>query len=388
MAFVLAPFVLRGRASRQNQRQAVVAIVRARLQELALDYKAGAFDETTYRQLKLEQERRLLQEVEDGVAGLRILRGRGFLVAAALLLPLSAGTFYFYFGAWSDWRIQTLLDRSAQEIKDGADNRATLTALAAELERRLQRSDDDDGRRRFMLARIDTEFGRYQAALVQYAALQQKFPDDPSIASQYAQALYLAADRHLTAEALAQAQRALQADPDQSTALGLLGIDAFERKDYPQALLHWRHLLRMLPPGSVNAGMIERGIKQAEQALGPAGFPGPKVVVTVSLAPELSTAQSQGAVLFVFARAINGPPMPLAVARLDPQQLPVTVTLDDSMAMAPGVNLSSAKQIEVVARISASGQVRAEAGDLEGSSAPLTLGGAAQQLQLQINHRR
>jgi cytochrome c-type biogenesis protein CcmH len=218
--------------------------------------------------------------------------------------------------------------------------------------------------------------------------LQQKFPEDPSIASQYAHALYLAADRHLTAEALAQAQRALQADPDQSTALGLLGIDAFERKDYPQALLHWRHLLRMLPPGSANAGMIERGIKQAEQALGPAGFPGPKVVVTVSLAPEFSAAQSQGAILFVFARAINGPPMPLAVARLDPRQLPVTVTLDDSMAMVPGVNLSSAKQIEVVARISASGQVRAEPGDLEGSSVPLTLGSAAQQLQLQINHRR
>jgi cytochrome c-type biogenesis protein CcmH len=199
--------------------------------------------------------------------------------------------------------------------------------------------------------------------------------------------LYMAADRKLTGEALVQAQRALQADPDQPTALGLLGIDAFERKDYTQALVLWRHLLRQLPPGSPSAALIERGIAQAEQALGPDGIAGPKIVATVSLAGELAAAVPEGATLFIFARAVGGTPMPLAVVRLDPHRLPLTVTLDDSMAMAPGVNLSSAKQVEVVARISASGQVRAEPGDLEGSSAPLTLGSTPQQLQLQINQQ-
>jgi len=394
MIFVLAPLLYRGGRARQDGPHAALDIIKARLQELAREYAAGGLDETVYQQLKIEQERRLLQEVGDNqeagakVASSTSVRGRGFMIATAIVLPLCAGAFYFYFGAWADWRIQTLLYRSEQQIKDGGDNRATLEELAVALEQRLARRDDDDGRRRFMLARLDSEFGRYGAAVAQYAALQKKFPEDSTVAAQYAQALYLAADRKLTDEALAQAQRALQGDPDQPTALGLLGIDAFERQDYAQALLHWRHLLRQLPPGSPSADLIERGVAQAEHALGPNGFPGPKIVVAVSLAGELAAAQPEDATLFVFARAVGGSPMPLAVARLKARQLPLTVTLDDSMAMAAGVNLSSAKQVEVVARISASGQVRAEPGDLEGSSAPLTLGDAPQQLQLQINRRR
>ncbi|HSB97294.1 MAG TPA: c-type cytochrome biogenesis protein CcmI [Spongiibacteraceae bacterium] len=398
IVFVLAPLLYRGDRARrgserqaperQDSQQAVLDIIKARLQELASEHAAGNLDETAYQQLKLEQERRLLQEVGDSVAPSASVRGHSLLIVASVLLPLCAGTFYFYFGAWADWRIQTLLYRSEQQIKEGGDNRATLEELATALEQRLARRDDDDGRRRFMLARLDAEFGRYSAAVAQYAALQKKFPEDATVAAQYAQALYLAADRKLSGEALTQAQRALQGDPDQPTALGLLGIDAFERQDYPQALLHWRHLLRQLPPGSPSAGLIERGVAQAEHALGPNGFPGPKIVVAVSLAGELAAATPPGATLFVYARAVGGSPIPLAVVKLDAQQLPLTVTLDDSMAMAAGVNLSSARQVEVVARISASGQVRAEPGDLEGSSAPLTLGNTPQQLQLQINRRR
>jgi cytochrome c-type biogenesis protein CcmH len=380
---VLVPSFYRGR--RQDGRGAIIAIVRARLRELENEHASGALDDSAYAQLKLEQERRLLDEAPVAVAA-DSRRGRGLLLVVALLVPCGAAAFYFYHGAWADWRIQQLLVRSEQQIEAGADNRPTLEALAGALEQRLQRRDDEDGRLRFMLARIDTEFGRYQGALVQYAALQKKFPKDPGIAAQYAQALYLAAGRRLNPEAQAQAQLALQLDPDQTTALGLLGIDAFERQDYAQALLHWRHLARMLPVGSPNAELIQRGIEQAEQKLGPAGLPGPKLVVAVSLAPELAAAVPEGATLFVLARAAGGSPMPLAVVRMDARKLPVTVTLDDSMAMAPGMNLSSATRVEVVARISASGQARAAPGDLEGSSAPLAPNGS-QQLQLQISRK-
>jgi cytochrome c-type biogenesis protein CcmH len=384
MAFVLVPLLYRS-LGHQDSRTAVVAIVRARLRELDAEHAGGALDDAAYEQLKLEQERRLLAEAPAAAApGSR--RGRGLLLAGALLIPCGAAVFYFYFGAWADWRIQQLLARSEQQIEAGEDNRPTLDELADALERRLQRRDDEDGRLRFMLARIDTEFGRYQDALVQYAALQKKFPKDPGIAAQYAQALYLAAERRLTPEAAAQARQALQLDPDQTTALGLLGIDAFERQDYAEALAHWRHLLRVLPAGSPNAELIQRGVDQAEQKLGPAGLPGPRLVVAVSLAPELAAAVPEGGTLFVFARAAGGSPMPLAVVKMDARKLPATITLDDSMAMAPGMNLSSAGQVEVVARISASGQVRAAPGDLEGSSSPLAPKGS-QQLQLQINRK-
>jgi cytochrome c-type biogenesis protein CcmH len=131
--------------------------------------------------------------------------------------------------------------------------------------------------------------------------------------------------------------------------------------------------------------MIAQGIAQAEAKLGPDGLPGPTFEISVSLDPRLA-GQLRGT-LFVFAKAVNGPPMPLAVARFDNPTLPLTVTLDDSMAMAPGMNLSSAKQVQLIARVTASGQVRGEPGDLEGSSAPLDVAAKKQVLALVIDRQ-
>jgi cytochrome c-type biogenesis protein CcmH len=387
MAFVLAPWFLQRRRSAVDRRSAIITIAQARLAELDAEFAAGALAESDYRELKLEQERRLLQESDVAAQPAGFKHGRILLVGVALVVPLSAGAFYFHFGAWLDWNIQTLIKQSEREIQAGTDNRPTLETLRKALQQRLQQRDDDDGRRRFMLAQIDIEFGRYQEAVAQYSVLLKKFPDDANIAAQYAQSLYLATGSQLTADAKASAQRALQLDPDQSTALGLLGLDAFENKNYAQSLLHWRHLLRQLPPASANAAMIQAGIKQAEQALGSAGFPGPKLVVSVSLSPGLAAIAPAGGTLFVFAKAVNGPPMPLAAARLDPTKLPLEVTLDDSMAMVAGMNLSSVKQVQVFARITASGQVRGEPGDLEGSSAPIDLTDSAQKLSLSIDRK-
>ncbi len=390
VAFVVAPWFLRS-AVRGDRRSAMVDFAKARLVEIEKDFQSGAIDADEYHQLTLEQQRRLLQEA-DGQTEKTTLhrRGRAWLGIFALAVPLSAGVFYFYLGNWNEWRIQQLLEQSAAQVESGSDSRETLEQLRGALERNLAQRSDKDGRKRFMLAQLDMQFQRYAAAAEQFGLLLKQFPEDASIAAQYAQALYLASNRQLTPEVLAQAQRALQLDPNQTTALGLLGIAAFERKDFAQAMTHWRHLLRLLPPNAPNApsrSLIERGIKQAQDELGSDGFPGPKFIVSVSVAADLAKLRPAGATLFVFAKAVNGPPMPLAVARLDAAQLPIEVTLDNSMAMAPGMDLSSAKQVQIFARITASGQVRGEPGDLEGSSVPLDVADTAQKVVLTVDRK-
>ncbi|HET8709814.1 MAG TPA: c-type cytochrome biogenesis protein CcmI [Spongiibacteraceae bacterium] len=383
---LLAPWFLHARVT-VDRRSAVIDFAKTRLAEIESDFQCGAISSEEYHQLTLEQQRRLLQEADVGVTNLVHNRGRIWLLVFAVSAPIFAGAFYFYSGSWADWRIQQLLEQSEREVQAGSDNRDTLEALRNALERSLAQHDDSDGRRRFMLAQLDMEFQRYGAAAEQFGLILRKFPEDASIAAQYAQALYLASNRQLTPEVMAQAQRALQLDPNQTTALGLLGIAAFERKDFAQALLHWRHLLRMLSPNAPGRAMIERGIKEAEQQLGPKGFPGPKFVVSVSIANTLASARPVGGTLFVFAKAVAGPPMPLAVARLDASKLPIEVTLDDSMAMAPGMDLSSARQVQIFARITASGQVRGEPGDLEGSSAPIMVSDTEQKVALTIDRK-
>jgi cytochrome c-type biogenesis protein CcmH len=78
-------------------------------------------------------------------------------------------------------------------------------------------------------------------------------------------------------------------------------------------------------------------------------------------------------VLFVYAKAAVGPPMPLAVQRLPASQLPVTVTLSDGMGMLPNVKLSQFPQVIVGARVSKSGNAIAQSGDLQTMSAPLAV---------------
>ena len=90
--------------------------------------------------------------------------------------------------------------------------------------------------------------------------------------------------------------------------------------------------------------------------------------LALSLAPGLSA--SPEATVFVFART-PGTPMPLAVDRFPARELPREVVLDEGSAMIPGQGLRSVPALEVVARVTASGGVRAAPGDLEGRLGPL-----------------
>ncbi len=78
--------------------------------------------------------------------------------------------------------------------------------------------------------------------------------------------------------------------------------------------------------------------------------------------------------MFIFARAVDGPRMPLAVLRIPARELPAEFKLDDSMGMAPGVKLSTTPAVVVEARISKSGNALPQPGDLFGRSATLKPG--------------
>jgi cytochrome c-type biogenesis protein CcmH len=181
-------------------------------------------------------------------------------------------------------------------------------------------------------------------------------------------------DHRIEGRALELLEQAVQADPANQRGLWLLGISQFQGDDYAKAAATWRRLLPLLEPGSTVAKAVTEQIAVAEARANGAPAPdpvspsGPQLAVQVELAPGLRDRLKPGAALFVYARAESGPPMPLAVARLDAGQLPARVTLTDAMAMAPQLKLSSTDKVFVGARISASGQAIAQPGDLEGDA--------------------
>jgi len=98
--------------------------------------------------------------------------------------------------------------------------------------------------------------------------------------------------------------------------------------------------------------------------------------VSVKLSPALASKAAPGDTLFIFARAAQGPKMPLAIVRKQVKDLPITVTLDDSMAMVPDMNMSSFPQLVIGARVSKSGDAISKSGDLEGYTPTLKTGAA------------
>ncbi|MET0330652.1 MAG: tetratricopeptide repeat protein, partial [Dyella sp.] len=312
--------------------------------------------------------------------GRRDGRPRGIFVlalAVTLLLPLGAAAMYLYVGT------PVALDGIPRQD----DKPANIDQALAELRQHLA-VQPDDVQGWVLLAQTEAAMGRMDEA---HNAYDKALGADPSNAN--AMVGWAETDSARRADHLIEGrarqllEQALRSDPQNQRGLWLLGIAQFQHAQYAQAAASWRQLQPLLQPGSKVAQAVAEQIAAADARAGapatnssattpasassnvmPASTHGPALTVTIALSPALRSKLAAGDRLYVYARAENGPPMPLAVTRLDARALPATVTLTDAMAMTPQVNLSSASKVFVGARISHSGQPIAQPGDLEGDA--------------------
>jgi cytochrome c-type biogenesis protein CcmH len=117
--------------------------------------------------------------------------------------------------------------------------------------------------------------------------------------------------------------------------------------------------------GSASAAIGSASTKAAGSAAAASGV---AVTGEVTLAAGLAAKATTGETLFIVAKSVDAPGIPVAVFRGSVGNWPLKFTLDDSQAMMPGRNLSSAGRVTIEARISQKGQPLPSAGDLQGSS--------------------
>jgi cytochrome c-type biogenesis protein CcmH len=172
-------------------------------------------------------------------------------------------------------------------------------------------------------------------------------------------------------------ERALKLDANEPQALLLAGAAASERQDFAAAAEHWSRLLAQLEPGSDDAKALEAAVSKAREiaatqagdgrsARKPAAGTG-AVSGEVTLSGKLAGQAKPDDVLFVFARAQEGPRMPLAAMRATVADLPLSFRFDDSMALAGGKKLSDFATVSIEARIVKAGQAQSSSGDLFGT---------------------
>lgn len=221
-------------------------------------------------------------------------------------------------------------------------------------------------------------------AAAAYEQLIELAGRQPELLGQWAQALYFADDRKWSAQMQQLTDEALGGDPHEVTSLGLLGIAAYEEGQFEQAIGYWERLVATLPAEDPSREAIQGGIARAREQMGesassaaepiePAATASQEAGLTVDvrLDAALSEQVQPTDTVFVFARAVSGPPMPLAVKRLTVADLPATVSLSDADAMTPQLRLSNFEQVRLFARISRDGN--ATRGEWQGSSEPLAL---------------
>ena len=253
-----------------------------------------------------------------------------------------------------------------------------LDAMVSKLVLHLQ-SKPDDGQGWAMLGRARMMQGRADDAV---AAFQKAVPlreGDGRLLADYAEALATKNGNTLIGEPTRLLERALALDARSPKALALSGAAAFDRRDFAAAVKLWEQLLTVSPPDADYVRQVKAGIADARQQgkLGPGEGAAPAAAAaasisgTVTLADALRANASPEDTLFVFARAAEGPRMPLALLKKQVKDLPFTFTLDDSMAMNPAMKLSAFPRVVVVARISKSGQATPQPGDVSGESAPV-----------------
>ena len=398
-----------------------LAVLREQLAQIDAELANASIDAAQHRLARGELERRVLEE-EVAVAGSGTAsRGPAKRTAWALglALPLFAIVTYAWLGqpgavGINNSNAQRGMAAGGAPAQPGDPTEQDMRAMVDKLAQRMQ-ADPGDPKGWAVLGRSYAALQRFNEASAAYARAVALDSSDAQLLVDYADALAMTQGQSAIGEPTRLIERALQIDPGNLKALALAGSAAMERQDFAVAVGYWKLALQKVQPGSELANAIERSMNEAQEAVraapasagakpggtvtaqaapaAPAATPAPAVAAAplavatasasaiqvsgrVSLAPALAARVQPGDTVFIFARAADGPRMPLAILRRNASELPITFTLDDSMAMSPEMKLSKFPSVVVAARISRSGDAMPRSGDLQGQSGAVKAGSA------------
>lgn len=403
VAFILWP-LYRGRqdAAVEDRTRINVDIYEERLAELDASLAAGEIDATEFEVLKAELQKNLLEDTGGQEGGQPAASGIGRLpIVFAVLVPLFAMFAYSEYGL--SWGSIADVELAGELDQKGPHSQSSMAENVKHLAERLKdQPENDEGW--FLLAQSYMNLEQYEEAAGTFRHLLGRYPEDYNLSGYYTQAIYLADGRVVTPRVDASIKKTLALNPHDISMLEILAMDAFSKGNYNTTLDYFRQALQAGPEED-RAKAINQAIAGVEKIMRDQGLevPQPEVAAapgapaaaptgrTLSVLVEVadSVAVDEDASVFVYARAIGGPPMPLAVKRMSRDALPGLVKLDESMGMMEGMSLANFDSVEVIARISSSGIANASPDDYEARSAPIDLAsGPSEVIKLKIEHRR
>jgi len=376
-----------------------------KIKELDLDLKEGRIDQAYYKSAREELDRELLIDIpteNQQTAALHYTgvakRQPAVALMISIFIPMLVLLLYLDLGMHSasdDSFIASQQPSSQQQQSQGQPTEPlpSVEEMASKLEAHIEKN-GGTVQEWTMLGRAHKHLGRYELAAKAFAVALEKDTNNTQLMIESAEMMALNNNRMFTPEARELVLKAYALEPDNANVLWFAGVAEYQHGNYQQAI---DHLMILLPlargEDEVMKSVISIVAKSREQLIAE-GVEMPELAemldvepvvevdssltaskatasitslnVTVDISDEVREKFAAGDSVFVYAKAKQGPRMPLAVQRMTLAALPTTVVLDDSMAMVEGMNLSSFDQLVLSARVTKSGSAIAQSGDFIG----------------------
>jgi cytochrome c-type biogenesis protein CcmH len=348
-----------------------ILIAQHRLAELKENRRSGGLSQAQYEEQLADLEQALSDdlEIKSHVIPAQS-QGRWVVYVLVLGVPLLAGSLYLGLGNY-----QAISHSAEMAVDPDTIKLAEINKMVDGLAEKMK-NNPDDAQGWLMLGRSYKVLDQFPKAVDAFANAYRLLGDQAEVMLLYADAIAYLNDKNLAGKPTELVFKALSLEPDNLTALWLGGMAKAQQGDAATAIKLWKKLAALLPPGSDSQQEIQGLLAKIEsealqasaqpEATQQGNVPSVAIDVQVSLAPELQKSASPGDTVFIYAQALTGPKMPLAIVRKQVSDLPLTVSLNNSMAMMPNMKLSNFANVKLLARISKSGNAISQSGDLIG----------------------
>ena len=238
-----------------------------------------------------------------------------------------------------------------------------------------------------MLGRTLKGLGRFDESVSAWKRAYELSPDDANLLVDYAEALALVDVKDYEPGELID--RALEYDPNNVKGLALGGSIAFTNADYDTAIKRWSLLASLVRDDEDLVSTLKEGVAEASRRLGNEVSADPDTSPKISKSGETSQALITGRLrlderirdlvlptesVFIFVRAVDGPPMPIAALKVEVKDLPLEFSIGDNESLQQSRKLSEFTSVLVGARVSKSGNAIEATGDLVGEVKRTSLG--------------